>query len=357
MAHPRVLVVLGANSQATVVETYGAFGRMPPEPPVAGARRSRPRTELYECGDRDCRRRNARLHHYRIQRESAASLIRARRTCASRRDANVTCHTFTLDGLLVRNDVNVVLDGEGAECTLNGLYVGEGPGSSTTTRRSITPSRTARAARSTRASWRIGPAAVFNGKIVVRPDAQKTDAKQTSKALLLSEEAQINTNPQLEIFANDVKCTHGAAVGQLDDEAIFYLRARGLGEADARQMLVRAFAGDVLNRDAATSRCARSLDRELFAPHAGAAVMSRAAATAAHGRSTSAPPRGLSDPRRAGARQAARLSRQRGDHAEAAGGARPAGALLPARERQRPSRRAPPERAGDRRLRSARAAP
>src|SRR5581483_4009356 len=90
--------------------------------------------------------------------------------------------------------------------------------------------------------------AVFNGKIIVRPDAQKTDAKQTNKALLLSEDAQINTKPQLEIFANDVKCTHGAAIGQIDDEAIFYLRARGLGEREARQMLIRAFAGDVLNQ-------------------------------------------------------------------------------------------------------------
>ena len=89
---------------------------------------------------------------------------------------------------------------------------------------------------------------VFNGKIIVRPDAQKTDAKQTNRALLLSEDAQINTKPQLEIFANDVKCTHGAAVGQLDEEALFYLRSRGLGDAEARHLLIHAFAGDVLNR-------------------------------------------------------------------------------------------------------------
>ena len=102
--------------------------------------------------------------------------------------------------------------------------------------------------------------AVFNGKIIVRPDAQKTDAKQTNKALLLSEDAQINTKPQLEIFANDVRCTHGAAIGQMDDEAIFYLRARGLGEQEARRILIRAFAGDVLNRMPldGTRRAARS---------------------------------------------------------------------------------------------------
>ena len=84
--------------------------------------------------------------------------------------------------------------------------------------------------------------AVFNGKIIVRPDAQKTDAKQTNKALLLSNDANINTKPELEIFANDVKCTHGAAVGQLDDAAMFYLRSRGLGISESRAMLVHAFA-------------------------------------------------------------------------------------------------------------------
>jgi Fe-S cluster assembly protein SufD len=82
----------------------------------------------------------------------------------------------------------------------------------------------------------------------VRPAAQKTDAKQTNKALLLSEDAQINTKPQLEIFADDVKCTHGAAIGQIDDEAMFYLRARGLSQREARRLLIQAFAGEVLRR-------------------------------------------------------------------------------------------------------------
>src|SRR5262249_54938654 len=88
----------------------------------------------------------------------------------------------------------------------------------------------------------------FNGKIIVRIDAQKTDAKQTNKALLLSDDASVNTKPQLEIFANDVKCTHGAAIGQLDDDAVFYLRSRGLNFDQARALLIHAFAGDILNR-------------------------------------------------------------------------------------------------------------
>ena len=89
---------------------------------------------------------------------------------------------------------------------------------------------------------------VFNGKIFVRLDAQKTDAKQTNQTLLLSDDAQINTKPQLEIFADDVKCTHGATVGQLDEEQLFYLRARGIGEDDARNLLIYAFAGDIIDR-------------------------------------------------------------------------------------------------------------
>jgi Fe-S cluster assembly protein SufD len=111
--------------------------------------------------------------------------------------------------------------------------------------------------------------AVFNGKIIVRPDAQKTDAKQTNKALLLSGDASINTKPQLEIFADDVKCTHGAAIGQLDPDQLFYLRARGIGEEDARNMLIHAFASDVLNgikHQGVRDRLERALVEKLHLP-------------------------------------------------------------------------------------------
>jgi Fe-S cluster assembly protein SufD len=156
-----------------------------------------------------------------------------------------------------------VLDGEGAECTLNGLYLGD--------RRRVVDNHTtidhARPHCGSREIYKgiLGDhaRAVFNGKIVVRPAAQKTDAKQTNKALLLSENAQINTKPQLEIFADDVKCTHGAAIGQIDDEAMFYLRARGLSEHDARRLLIRAFAGEVLRRMPLASLSDR-LEQELM---------------------------------------------------------------------------------------------
>jgi Fe-S cluster assembly protein SufD len=116
---------------------------------------------------------------------------------------------------------------------------------------------------------------VFNGKIFVRKDAQKTDAKQTNKNLLLSDEATIDTKPQLEIYADDVKCTHGATVGQLDEEAIFYLRSRGIGLEDARRMLIHAFASDILNR--ITMEAVRAeLDRVLFGRIEENLVMGRA---------------------------------------------------------------------------------
>ncbi len=148
----------------------------------------------------------------------------------------------------MRNDAFAMLDGEGAECTLNGLYLADGD-------RLVDNHTSIDHAKAHCPSHEIykgilgGTArAVFNGKIIVRQDAQKTDAKQTNRALLLSDTAQINTKPQLEIFADDVKCTHGAAIGQLDDDAIFYLRARGLTYLEARDMLIHAFAGDILDR-------------------------------------------------------------------------------------------------------------
>jgi Fe-S cluster assembly protein SufD len=232
MAHPRVLVVMGANSQATVVETYGEAR--------AGRYLTNAVTDVVAA-------RNATLHHYKIQRESAASFHIGAMYARAERDANLLSHSISFGGSLVRNDVNVVLDGEGAGCTLNGLYVSDGT-RLVDNHTTIDHARPHCASREIYKGILAGRArAVFNGKIIVRPDAQKTDAKQTNKALLLSEDAQIHTKPELEIYANDVKCTHGAAIGQIDDEAIFYLRARGIGEREARHVLIRAFAGDVLN--------------------------------------------------------------------------------------------------------------
>ena len=233
MTHPRVLLVLDAASKATIVESYGA----------AHASRyfTNAVTEIV-AGE------NATLDHYKVQREQQDSFHMGAVYLRASRDSNVSCHSVSLGGSIVRNDVVAVLDGEGVMCTLNGLYVGDGS-------RVVDNHTTIVHARPHCGSREIYKGiladrsrAVFNGKIVVRPDAQQTDAKQTNKALLLSDDAQINTKPQLEIFANDVKCTHGAAVGQMDEDAIFYLRARGVGLDEARHILIHAFAGDVLNQ-------------------------------------------------------------------------------------------------------------
>jgi Fe-S cluster assembly protein SufD len=151
-------------------------------------------------------------------------------------------------GALVRNDIRVVLDGPGGEATLNGLYIVNG-------RQHVDHHTVIDHAKPHCNSHELykgildGHAtAVFNGKIYVRPDAQKTDAKQTNQNLLLSRDAVIDTKPQLEIFADDVRCTHGATVGRLDEDALFYLRSRGIGLAEARSLLTYAFASDVLAR-------------------------------------------------------------------------------------------------------------
>ena len=209
---------------------------------------------------------NATLDHYKLQYESARAYHVGSLHVRAQRSARVAAHSVSAGGALVRNDVVAVLDGEGVDCTLNGLYLADG-------QRLVDNHTTIDHARPHCGSREIYKGiladrahGIFNGKIIVRPDAQKTDAKQTNRALLLSEDARINTKPQLEIFANDVKCTHGAAVGQLDDEALFYLRSRGLSEAAARHLLIRAFAADVLQRlplDAVRTRVEDWLQRRL----------------------------------------------------------------------------------------------
>jgi Fe-S cluster assembly protein SufD len=162
--------------------------------------------------------------------------------------SNFSTHYLGFGGGLVRNEVRVRFTAPSAEATVNGLYLAGG-------RQHVDHFTEIDHAQPNCASHELykgilsGYAqAVFNGKIVVQPDAQKTDAKQTNKVLLLSEDATINTKPQLEIYADDVKCTHGATVGQLDADMLFYLRARGIDMESARRLLTFAFANDVVGR-------------------------------------------------------------------------------------------------------------
>ncbi len=233
MSTARALVVVGERAQCRLVETY--FGTQ------GASYFTNSVTEVF-CGE------SAIVDHYKVQQESDEAYHVASMHVNAARGATFSSHSFSLGGRLARNDVFAILDGEGAECTLNGLYVADGD-------RLVDNHTSIDHAKAHCPSHEIykgilgGKArAVFNGKIIVRQDAQKTDAKQTNRALLLSDTAQINTKPQLEIFADDVKCTHGAAIGQLDDDAIFYLRARGLTYLEARDMLIHAFAGDILDR-------------------------------------------------------------------------------------------------------------
>ena len=179
------------------------------------------------------------------------------------RDASFRLRTVTMGGRLVRNDLAAVLAGEGSHADLDGCYLADGASlvDNHTTIDHATPNCTSHELYKGILDGRAK--AVFNGRIIVRLDAQKTDAKQTNRALLLSDDATVNSNPQLEIFADDVKCTHGAAVGQLDEEAMFYLQARGLDRRAARDILIHAYAGEGLERiDIPALR--QQLERELF---------------------------------------------------------------------------------------------
>lgn len=230
---PRALVIVGEASQVRLVETYGSAG---PGPALTNAV-----TELV-AGPASV------VEHYRLQREPDGAYHVGLTQSRVGRSANVSTHNAALGGLISRHDAVVVLAEEGAESTLDGVYVAGGHAlvDNHTEVDHATPHGSSHELYKGILGGRAR--AVFNGRIRVRPDAQKTDAKQTNKTLLLSNEAQINTKPQLEIFANDVKCTHGATVGQLSADALFYLRARGIGAAEARAMLVRAFAGEVVGR-------------------------------------------------------------------------------------------------------------
>ena len=233
VSHPRVLIVAGRDSDAKVIESYLGLGD--------NVYWTNAVTEIAAGA-------NARLEHCRLQQEGGKAFHTSFVEIHQERDSNVTTHSLSLGASLARNDVEVVLDGEPAECTLNGLYA-------VRDRQHVDNRTCIDHAKPHGTSHQLykgvldgQSTGVFNGKIIVRPDAQKTDAIQSNKNLLLSDKAEINTKPQLEIDANDVKCTHGATVGQIDEEAVFYLRSRGIGYAEARALLTYAFAADILER-------------------------------------------------------------------------------------------------------------
>ena len=233
VSHPRNLVLAGQESQVRLIETYLGLDE--------DAYLTNAVTEIV-AGE------NSSVDYVKLQQEGAAAFHIATIIAHQARSANVTTSSIAMGGLLGREDLSTVLDGEGAEALLNGLYV--------TTGRQLIDNHTtidhAKPHCSSREFYKGvldgKSAAVFNGKIIVRKDAQKTDSKQSDKNLLLSEDAVINTKPQLEIYADDVKCTHGATIGQIDTEAVFYLRSRGIGLEEARNLLIVAFANEIIDR-------------------------------------------------------------------------------------------------------------
>lgn len=233
VSHPHTLVVAGAASQATIVESYIGLG--------TGTYFTNAVTEIL-AGD------GAVLEHYKIQRETTEAFHVGTTQIHQQRSSTVRSLNVSLGAALARHDVTTVLDGEGGDCTLNGLFMAGGS-------QHVDNHLRVEHAQPHCTSWEYykgildGKAkGVFTGRIVVFKGAQKTDAKQTNMNLLLSEDAQIDTKPQLEIFADDVKCTHGATIGQIDPDALFYLRARGIEDRTARSLLIYAFASETLGQ-------------------------------------------------------------------------------------------------------------
>jgi len=232
-AHVRNLLVAGVDSRAVVVESHVSLGD--------GEHLTNAVTEM-------ALERGAAVEHYKLARDGAKTYHIAGTHVHQQRDSRYTSHNVTLGGRLVRNDLGAVMHGEGGECNLNGLYITGG--------RQHVDNHTRidhRAPDTTSREWYKGvldgrSRSVFSGRIVVHPDAQHTDARQTNNNLLLSRDAEADSKPQLEIYADDVKCSHGSTVGQLDRDALFYLRSRAVDEAAARNLLVYAFAADLVQR-------------------------------------------------------------------------------------------------------------
>ena len=231
--HPRVLVVAGAGSELTVVEEYASLGE----------------SIVFTNAVAECVvEANASLHHVRLQRENGVSFHVGRRAVSVARDARYRSVSLDIGARLSRLDLAATLDGEGAHAQLDGLALLDARqhSDSHTLLDHAKPHGTSRQLHKCVCDG--GSHAVFNGRILVRPDAQRTDSAQQSRGLLLSPKAQINAKPQLEIFADDVKAAHGATVGQLDGDELFYLASRGLPRAQARKLLTYAFAAEVIER-------------------------------------------------------------------------------------------------------------
>ncbi|HEX7020824.1 MAG TPA: Fe-S cluster assembly protein SufD, partial [Gemmatimonadaceae bacterium] len=231
MMHPRNLILAGRNSNATVLESY-----------VSTSDALYLTNTVSEVSLAD----GATLRHYRMQREGARAFHVGTIEVTQARDSHYLSFSFASGAALSRTNVYTTLDGAGAGATLNGLYMLDGEQHCDHQTQIVHAQPNCFSRELYKGILDDRSHGVFNGKVFVHPIAQKTDGKQTNNTLLLSDTAQIDTKPQLEIFADDVKCTHGATVGQIDQTAMFYLQSRGVGREYARRLLTYAFAADVL---------------------------------------------------------------------------------------------------------------
>jgi Fe-S cluster assembly protein SufD len=233
MISPRIVVLAGKSSEAKIVETWASIGE--------GSYFTNAVTEIV-AGE------NASVDHTRVQLESENAYHVSLTSVHQARASRYFSHAIQLGGAIVRNEISATLDGEGSECRLDGLFVLHGS-------QHVDNHTLIDHAKSNATSEELYKGVldgrsrgIFDGKIVVRKDAQKTSSRQTNNNLLLSNEAIADSKPQLEILADDVKCTHGSTIGQIDEEALFYLQSRGVGRAEARGILTFAFASEIIGR-------------------------------------------------------------------------------------------------------------
>ncbi len=262
VSYSRVLIVAGKGAEGRIVETYSG-----PEDAVYLA------NAVTEVVVDD----NAFVDHYKLQRDGSKGYHVATLSARLKRDARFSNHSFNFGAAISRNDIEARFDAEGGECVLNGLFMVDGA-RLTDTHSRVDHAHPHCSSRELYKGILDGSSrGVFNGLVQVRPGAQKTDAEQMNRNLLLSREALVHSVPQLEILADDVKCRHGSTTGQLDPLAIFYLRSRGIGETEARSLLTYAFASDLVNGLSVAPLCETVLDH-LQSHLPGAALVREAVA-------------------------------------------------------------------------------
>lgn len=233
ISHPRNLILAGEASRATVIEHYVTLGE--------GVSFSNAVTEVLVGAQ-------AQVAHYLLEEENTQAFNVSTLRVDQHKESRFESHSALFGGALVRNNVHVELQGPGCRSLVNGLFVAAGTQHMDNHMRVVHAQPHGESRQFYKGILDGRAHGVFTGRILVKPGAQKTDAKQTNRNLLLSDEAQINTQPQLEIYADDVKCTHGATTGRLDEEAAFYLQTRGIDAESARGLLIHAFARESLDR-------------------------------------------------------------------------------------------------------------